>query len=493
MTAADGDLNSLDGEDLFAELEARFGLTANPLAMEQPFFPDASRHHALEILRHLCGFGDLALVLTGDVGAGKTRLLAELVRSESSRLDFHPLSPDSLKNTQALASALIGLAHRGLEATDGARDAVYGFFRWSETRARKGRRMVLLVDDAERIPADVLRLLVSAYQAADRTSAAAIVFSGSDDLMDLLGLAGNSDGVYQLQLRPLSSHEIFSYLEPRIHSAGGDVKALLSAPRLAALYRLSHGSFGRLKRVAPVVWLDRAPVQKSRLSRFNWGFNWDFNWVVNARWPALALVLLAGSWWLVSRQYDASVDLEETREEVRTTPEPVRRSVTIGPDSPPMVEIGEEVEPSAAEPEPEPELPAEPEFESEPEPEPEPEPAEPAPEPEPELELELELEPEPAFIPMKPASYVPLEEVVAWNAWTIQVIAGNQERTVTNVIEQHESIISIRYTRAERQGKDWYVGFFGNFATKAAATDGISELPQGLKRQSPWVRNFSEF
>jgi len=253
MTSADYELSRPGGGDLYADLETRFGLKANPLAMDSPFFPDASRHHALETLRHLSGFGDLALVLTGDVGAGKSRLLAELVRSESSRLDFHQIPADSLRNTQALSSALIGLAYRGLETTDGARDSVYGFFRWSETRARKGRRMVLLIDDAQQVPADVLRLLLSAYQAADRASAAAVMFSGTDELVGLLGLLGDSDGVYQIHLRPLSEVEVFAYLEPRIHKAGGDVKSMLSSSRLAALHHLSYGSFGRLKQVAPAV------------------------------------------------------------------------------------------------------------------------------------------------------------------------------------------------------------------------------------------------
>ncbi len=88
---------------------------------------------------------------------------------------------------------------------------------------------------------------------------------------------------------------------------------------------------------------------------------------------------------------------------------------------------------------------------------------------------------------------MPLDEIVAQTGWTIQVIAGNQEQTVINVIEQYESSISIRYTVTKRQGKDWYVGFFGNFATKAAARDAISELPRGLERQSPWVKNLSGF
>ena len=43
MAAVDDDLNSFDGEDLLADLEAQFGLKANPLAMDMPFFPDADR------------------------------------------------------------------------------------------------------------------------------------------------------------------------------------------------------------------------------------------------------------------------------------------------------------------------------------------------------------------------------------------------------------------------------------------------------------------
>jgi DamX protein len=94
---------------------------------------------------------------------------------------------------------------------------------------------------------------------------------------------------------------------------------------------------------------------------------------------------------------------------------------------------------------------------------------------------------------LKPTAYLPLDEIRALNAWTIQVIAGNQEQTVVNVIERHESPLTIRYTVSERQGNDWYVGFFGNFATKEAARDALTQLPQELKRRSPWVRKFSEF
>jgi DamX protein len=94
---------------------------------------------------------------------------------------------------------------------------------------------------------------------------------------------------------------------------------------------------------------------------------------------------------------------------------------------------------------------------------------------------------------LKPAAFMPLEKVRGGDAWTIQVIAGNQEQTVINVIEQHESVLSVRYTVSNRQGNDWYVGFFGNFATKEAAREALSQLPRALKRRSPWIRKLSGF
>ncbi|MDX1816707.1 MAG: sporulation protein, partial [Marinobacter sp.] len=103
-------LNSVEDGGLFPRLQHRYGLRADPLDMDTPFFPDASRQHSLETLRHLCGFGDMALVLTGAVGSGKTRLLGELIRSEAARLDFHRLPTAALTSPQALARDLRSVA-----------------------------------------------------------------------------------------------------------------------------------------------------------------------------------------------------------------------------------------------------------------------------------------------------------------------------------------------------------------------------------------------
>ncbi|ERS87517.1 hypothetical protein Q667_15405, partial [Marinobacter sp. C1S70] len=314
-------LNSTDGGGLFPRLQQRYSLRDNPLEMETPFYPDAMRQHALETLRHLCGFGDMVLVLTGAPGSGKTRVLAELVRSESSRLDFHRIPASALTSRQALARYLKQLAKSGIPADSEAREAVYRYFRWSESGIRRGHRQVLLIDDAERVESDVLNLLVAGFVASERSVSAVPILAGTEQVWSQLEDRPDSAYAHHLNLPPLSREDIKAYLEPRVHRAGGSQAELLSTSRLKKLEVLSQGSFGRLKRVAPGVWLDMVPSSATPSSKA--GFT-----VAHLRWPALGLLLLAASWWFVSQQYESTVQRQAGAE---VEPEPVRKSITIGP------------------------------------------------------------------------------------------------------------------------------------------------------------------
>ncbi|WP_242634424.1 AAA family ATPase [Marinobacter salicampi] len=317
MAATDDTLGGTESGSLFSRLQTHYGLRADPLDMDSPFFPDAQRQHALETLRHLCGFGDMVLLLTGPKGTGKTRILAELIRGESSRLSFHRLPSAALTSTQALSRELLNIAHQSLPANSSPRDAVYGFFRWSESSTRRGQRLVLLVDNADQVPQEVINLLALAFRAADATSAAVPVLSGSDDLVQALGMV--DQGVHQIHLKPLSKEDVRRYLEPRVQVAGGKTEELLSGRNLARIHELSQGSFGRLKRVAPAVWLDLASPPRRAAGPG----------LAALRWPALALILLALSWWLVSKQYDS---VSEPAESMAEAPVVVRKMISVGPE-----------------------------------------------------------------------------------------------------------------------------------------------------------------
>lgn len=67
-----------DPGSLFQRLQARYGLGQDPLAMDVPYFQGAQRQYALETVRHLAAFGDMALLITGARGAGKTLSLIHI-------------------------------------------------------------------------------------------------------------------------------------------------------------------------------------------------------------------------------------------------------------------------------------------------------------------------------------------------------------------------------------------------------------------------------
>ncbi|HEY9120002.1 MAG TPA: SPOR domain-containing protein, partial [Marinobacter sp.] len=106
---------------------------------------------------------------------------------------------------------------------------------------------------------------------------------------------------------------------------------------------------------------------------------------------------------------------------------------------------------------------------------------------------EPEPEPEPDFSPASPSHFVAVDEIRARQGWTVQLIAGNREQTVLSLIDRYSSIPGIRYTLAERQGQDWFVGFYGDFASREEARGAVKGLPQALQDQTPWIRRMRDF
>ncbi|MFV8572343.1 AAA family ATPase [Marinobacter sp. SBS5] len=475
-------LSSLDGGGLFPRLQQRYGLSENPLEMDSPFFPGAMRQHALETLRHLSGFGDMALVVTGAPGAGKTRVLTELVRSESARLDFHHVPVAALTSAAALARELKSLTRSAIPEDFEPREAVYRYFSWSESRVERGRRQVLLVDDADRCPPDVLNLILSAFVAADRTAAAVPVFAGSEAVERVLSSEPDAGYVHHLALPPLDKDDVFAYLEPRVNKTGGSVDELLSSCRLKQIHALSQGSLGRLKRVTPGVWLDMVAGSHG-VSRFN------FPSIQSLRWPALAVLLLGISWWLVSLQYDQAV---ENLPDQSVAPERVRKSITIGPES--AIEENEGAviaEHDAALAVPAERVTAVGEAPQAPETEPSvvrdvpQEPAKTVEEPEP--------EPEPTFTPVLPERFVALERLQQSQGWTLQLVAGRLEQTVLNVLGRLPEDKRLRYTVGERDGQPWFMLVYGSYATRNEAESAAATLPEALKVDRPWIRTYESF
>ncbi len=226
-----------------------FGLAEKPFAITpDPRYLYLSERHA-EALAHLLYGIDNAggfVQLTGEVGTGKTTtvrsLLAELPAHADVALILNPrVTPEEF------LLAICDELHVGLdEAARGSIKAIVDHLNTFLLDAHsRGRRVVLIVDEAQQLSADVLeqvRLLTNLETATQKLLQ--IILVGQPELREVLArndlrqLAQRITGRYHLD--PLSRQESAAYVRHRLKVAGA-TSEIFSSRALAELHRLARG------------------------------------------------------------------------------------------------------------------------------------------------------------------------------------------------------------------------------------------------------------
>lgn len=225
-----------------------FRLRAMPfsIAPDPSYFYLSNQHRdALTLLRHaLVGEGDVVL-LTGEVGAGKTtvcrRLLADLPPDVDVALVHNPcLTPQELLATLCKEFAVAG-ADDDAPASELAR-LLDGHV---AARAAAGRTTLLIVDEAQNLGDDVLEQLrqLCAAGRGERRSLR-LVLIGQPELNELLARPQNARFNEAVAVRhhlgPLDRTDVAGYVQHRLSVAGG--KPQLFPPRLIRrLHAMSQG------------------------------------------------------------------------------------------------------------------------------------------------------------------------------------------------------------------------------------------------------------
>jgi type II secretory pathway predicted ATPase ExeA/tetratricopeptide (TPR) repeat protein len=199
-----------------------------------------------EALAHL-NYGlveaDGYVVLTGDVGVGKTTLVNALLESVDDSILTVNLSHPTL--------SIMEFFHFLAKAWDGPRDlankAEFLFFfedSLQKTHA-EGKRVLLIIDEAHKLSEELLeeiRLLSNIEHHGIRLIT--IFFVGQNELKDIL-LNPQFRALRQritlfYDIKPLSSSETATYIKHRLQIAGGDGD-IFSAEAMAAVYAFSKG------------------------------------------------------------------------------------------------------------------------------------------------------------------------------------------------------------------------------------------------------------
>jgi general secretion pathway protein A len=228
---------------------AFFGLTEKPFAITpDPRYLYLSERHAEALAHLLYGINESGgfIQLTGEVGTGKTTV----VRTLLSRVPHHADVAVILNPRVTPVEFLLTICEElGLVIAEGDRDSVKEMVDALNRRLlnahAEGRRIIVLVDEAQNLSIDVLeqvRLLTNLETATQKLLQ--IILIGQPELRELLDrtdlrqLAQRITGRYHL--KPLSREETKGYVRHRMRVAGA-TEEVFSPGALLELHRLSLG------------------------------------------------------------------------------------------------------------------------------------------------------------------------------------------------------------------------------------------------------------
>jgi general secretion pathway protein A len=226
-----------------------FGLTEKPFAITpDPRYLYLSERHAEALAHLLYGINESGgfIQLTGEVGTGKTTV----VRTLLSRVPHHADVAVILNPRVTPVEFLLTICEElGLEIADADRDSVKQMVDALNRRLlnahAEGRRIIVLVDEAQNLSIDVLeqvRLLTNLETPTQKLLQ--IILIGQPELRELLDrtdlrqLAQRITGRYHL--KPLSREETKGYVRHRLRVAGA-TEEIFTPGALVELHRLSLG------------------------------------------------------------------------------------------------------------------------------------------------------------------------------------------------------------------------------------------------------------
>ncbi len=226
-----------------------FGLTEKPFAITpDPRYLYLSERHAEALAHLLYGIDDAGgfVQLTGEVGTGKTTTVRGLLADLPEHADIALILNPRVTPLEFLAGICDEL-HVNLppEARSSVKAIVDHLNRFLLTAHGLGRRVVVIVDEAQQLSAEVLeqvRLLTNLETAT--TKLLQIILVGQPELRallernDLRQLAQRITGRYHLD--PLSAEESAAYLRHRLKVAGATGE-IFTSNALATAHRLSGG------------------------------------------------------------------------------------------------------------------------------------------------------------------------------------------------------------------------------------------------------------
>lgn len=228
--------------------EQYYGFKAKPFQLKPDpnfFFGSKGHKRAMAYLEYGLSQGEGFIVITGEVGAGKTTLVRNLFRNLASEniiaaqiVNTH-LDPD---DTLRVVAAAFGLLYENVSKAD----LLIRLEQFLRACDRQGKRALLVVDEAQNLsPRTVEELrMLSNFQTDDKSLLQTFLLGQPEFRRTLL--SGDMQQLRQrviatYHLGPMDGTETRAYIEHRLNTVGWHGDPSMSEDAFAAIYDFSGG------------------------------------------------------------------------------------------------------------------------------------------------------------------------------------------------------------------------------------------------------------
>ena len=226
--------------ELFRLKELPFRLSPDPQ------FLYLSKHHARAkaYMESTIWFTDGFVVITGEIGAGKTTLIESFLRELDKDVVIAQLNQTQISPLGFLQGVLVQFGFSPFKMNKAELLATVNNFLIEQYAA--GRKVVLVVDEAQNLSNRVLeeiRLLSGVETSKDKTLR--IILAGQPELNEKLNAPDLVQLAQRIRLRfhltALSNEEATAYVAHRLEVAGAQGRQIFSADAVQLIYRYTGG------------------------------------------------------------------------------------------------------------------------------------------------------------------------------------------------------------------------------------------------------------
>ena len=225
-----------------------FGFTDRPFQLTPDarfYFGSRTHKKAMAYLGYGLAQGEGFIVITGEVGAGKSTLAAHLMAT----VDRARLNAINIVSTQVDGDDMLRLAAQGMGLdTDAVSKAqlLDQVARHLEDEARRGKRTLLIVDEAQNLSVTALEELrmLSNFQVGGQ-ALLQIFLLGQPEFREKMA-TGSLEQLRQRviaihHLEPMEAGEVEPYVVHRMKLVGWDGRPLIEADAFTEIHRLTGG------------------------------------------------------------------------------------------------------------------------------------------------------------------------------------------------------------------------------------------------------------